>query len=175
MAGMAQFYSDNLATEVIKGSVQKAKTGGTIGKAPLGYRNVRQTDQNGREVRTVELDPERALLVTWAFETYATGEWSVERLLDELTRRGLTNTATAARPTRPLYPSHFHKLLKHPYYKGVVRYCGVEYEGRHERLVTAETWQRVQETLAAHNQAGDRGASATCGQSSRQRAGRSGR
>ena len=28
LAGMAQFYSDNLATEVIKGAVQKAKSGG---------------------------------------------------------------------------------------------------------------------------------------------------
>ena len=37
---------------------QKAKNGGTPGKAPLGYLNVRQI-VNGLEGRTVEVDPER--------------------------------------------------------------------------------------------------------------------
>ena len=155
LSGMAAFYSSNLALEVVKGSTQKAKVGGTIGKAPLGYLNVRRID-NGCEVRTVDIDPERGPLMKWAFEAYATGEWSVQRLLDELTRQGLETTPTAARPSRALYLSHLHKLLKHPYYKGIVRYKGVEYEGRHEPLVSAQTWQRVQEILATHSLAGDR-------------------
>jgi site-specific DNA recombinase len=155
LSGMAAFYSRNLALEVVKGSTQKAKIGGTIGKAPLGYLNVRRVE-NGRELRTVEIDPVRGPLMRWAFETYATGEWSVQRLLDELTRRGLETTATARRPSRPLYHSHLHKLLRHPYYKGIVRYRGVEYDGRHEPLVDATTWRRVQDILDAHNQGGDR-------------------
>jgi site-specific DNA recombinase len=80
----------------------------------------------------------------------------VQRLLDELTQQGLETTPTAKRPARPLYLSHLHKLLRHPYYIGIVRYRGVQYEGRHEPLVTEQTWRRVQEVLSAHNQAGDR-------------------
>ena len=91
-----------------------------------------------------------------AFETYATGEWSLQRLLDELTRRGLETIGNGKRPARPLYLSHLHKLLTHPYYKGIVRYRGGEYRGRHQPLVNEETWQRVQDVLAAHNQAGER-------------------
>src|SRR5271166_5876744 len=34
MSSIAEFYSRNLANEVIKGSTQKAKNGGTPGKAP---------------------------------------------------------------------------------------------------------------------------------------------
>ena len=34
MSSIAEFYSRNLATEVIKGSMQKAKNGGTPGRAP---------------------------------------------------------------------------------------------------------------------------------------------
>lgn len=34
----------------------------------------------------------RGRLMAWAFEEYATGEWSLRSLLAELTRRGL-NTA----------------------------------------------------------------------------------
>jgi site-specific DNA recombinase len=48
----------------------KAQAGGTLGKAPLGYVNVR-VDVDGREVRTVALDPERGPLIKPLFEYYA--------------------------------------------------------------------------------------------------------
>jgi site-specific DNA recombinase len=131
---MNEFYSDNLALEVIKGSTQKAKAGGTIGRAPLGYVNVRRVE-NGRECRTVEVDPLRGPLMKWAFEAYASGDWTLRPLLDELTRRGLRSQATRKTPEKQLELSHLHKLLRHPYYKGIVRYRGVEYPGRHEPLV----------------------------------------
>ena len=37
MSSIAEFYSRNLANEVMKGTVEKAKRGGTPYKAPLGY------------------------------------------------------------------------------------------------------------------------------------------
>ncbi len=77
MSSIAEFYSRNLATEVTKGLTQKLAQGGTPMRAPVGYLNVRRTDEHGREVRTVEVDPERAPLIRWAFETYAWGETSV--------------------------------------------------------------------------------------------------
>jgi site-specific DNA recombinase len=154
LSAIAEFYSRNLAQEVIKGSVQKAKSGGTIGKAPLGYLNVRKL-QNGREVRTVEIDPDRGPFMKWAFETYATGAWSVRRLCDELNKRGLDTVPGPVRPSKPIYQSLLHMRLRDPYYKGVVRYRGVEYPGAHEPLVTSEVWQRVQDVLTAQNHAGE--------------------
>nr|MDQ2735567.1 recombinase family protein [Pseudomonadota bacterium] len=74
MASIAEFYSRNLATEVIKGMNQKALTGGTPNRAPLGYRNVGVISTEGREVRTVIEDPERGPLIAWAFTAYATGQ-----------------------------------------------------------------------------------------------------
>ena len=41
MSTIAEFYSRNLATEVAKGMTQKAIGGGTNGRAPIGYLNVR--------------------------------------------------------------------------------------------------------------------------------------
>jgi DNA invertase Pin-like site-specific DNA recombinase len=107
MSSIAEFYSRNLANEVIKGSVEKAKKGGTIGRAPTGYLNVRKYE-NGVETRTVEIDPERGPLMAWAFEAYATGQWTLRRLLDELTERGLTSPPTHRTPAKPLVliPSH---------------------------------------------------------------------
>ncbi len=150
MSSIAEFYSRNLGTEVVKGMSQKVKTGGTPGKPPLGYRNVRAINADGREVRTIELDPERAELIRWAFEAYATGDWTLVRLLAELELRGLTNLPTPKFPIRPIRPSHLYLILTHPYYKGEVVWRGARYPGRHPKLVDPITWTRVQDVLAAH-------------------------
>lgn len=68
MAGIAEFYSKNLATETMKGMTQKAILGGTPGRAPIGYLNTRRRGDSGQEIRTVMVDPDRARLVQWAFE-----------------------------------------------------------------------------------------------------------
>ena len=151
MSSIAEFYSRNLATEVIKGKNQKARTGGTVARAPLGYRNALQIDDMGRDVRTVVLDIERAALVRWAFERYARGGVSVHQLTEELAARGLTTRSTPKRPSKPIYPTYVHKILVNPYYKGVIAYNGAYYEGRHEALVTPEMWQKVQGILAYNN------------------------
>ena len=77
MSSIAEFYSQNLATEVKKGMGEKIKGGGTVGRAPIGYQNIRLVDDKGREERTVITDPERAPLIKLAFEEYATGNWTV--------------------------------------------------------------------------------------------------
>ena len=155
MSSIAEFYSQNLAMEILKGSVQKAKNGGTPGRVPLGYRNVRHFD-NGREIRTVEVDPERGPLMAWAFEAYATGDWTIRNLLVELTERGLTTAPGPKTASKPLSDSQLHTLLRHPYYMGLVRYQGVLYPGKHTQLVTPQTWQKVQETLSAKYLAGEK-------------------
>ena len=150
MSSIAEFYSRNLANEVIKGMGEKARNGGTLGKAPLGYVNVRGRDEHGREVRTVELDEERAPLVRLAFTEYATGNWTVRQLAEHLNNRGLSIPPTARKPTNPVSVRLLQTLLRNPYYKGVVSFQGVEYAGAHEPLVDAATWQTVQDILTAH-------------------------
>jgi DNA invertase Pin-like site-specific DNA recombinase len=155
MSSIAEFYSRNLATEVIKGCVQKAKNGGTPGRAPIGYVHVRQI-VNGREARTVEIDPVRGPLMRWAFETYATGDWTIRRLLAELTSRGLTTLPGPNTSGKPLVVSHLHKLLRNPYYMGMVRYRDAIYPGKHEQLVTPQTWHEVQKLLTAKHLSGEK-------------------
>ncbi len=155
VAAVAEFYSRNLANEVIKGSVQKAKSGGTLGKAPIGYRNVRRIDI-GRESRTVEIDPDRAPLVQWAFEQYATGEWSLTALMAELAERGLTNRPTTHFAEKALTKASVHRMLRNRYYIGKTTWQGVEYDGSHTPLVSRELFEQVQEVLTAHNVAGEK-------------------
>ncbi len=155
MSTIAEFYSRNLANEVIKGSVQKAKSGGTVGRAPTGYRNVRRLHE-GREIRTVDVDAERGPHMRWAFEAYAGGGWTVRTLCSELDRRGLKSVPGPKRPGKPLSPSNVADLLRHPYYKGLVVYRGICYPGQHQPLVTPEIWQQVQDVLDAQNSAGEK-------------------
>ena len=150
MSSIAEFYSRNLANEVIKGMGEKARNGGTLGKAPLGYMNVRARDENGREVRTIALDEERAPLVRLAFTEYATGQWTTKRLAAHLHSHGLTTVPTARKPAKAVSGAQLHRMLRHPYYKGVISFQGVEYAGAHEPLVDEETWSQVQAVLDSH-------------------------
>ena len=55
MSSIAEFYSRNLANEVIKGTQQKGSAGGTPHVAPIGYRNVRE-EVAGQSVDFVDDD-----------------------------------------------------------------------------------------------------------------------
>ncbi len=116
-------------------------------RAPLGYLNVRALDEHGREYRTVEIDEERAPFIRRAFEQYATGDHSVVELLADATARGLTTIPTPQRPSGPVGRSTFFKILRNPYYIGLVPYKGVNHPGSHEPLIDLATWQRVQSIL----------------------------
>ena len=133
---------------------EKAKRGGTLGRAKLGYLNVRERFE-GREVRTVIVDPERAPFIPLAFELYATGEYSLERLSGELTTRGL-RTRPGRYPGGPVSDSKLGELLHDRYYLGVVTYNSVEYPGRHPALVNQELFDRVQVLLEASGVSGER-------------------
>ena len=149
MASIAEFYSRNLGTEALKGMTQKAQQGGTSGRAPIGYLNVGKLI-NGREVRTVELDTERAPLIKWAFEAFATGDWTLLKLRDELTAQGLRTLPTRGRASEPLVLSRIQAMLRNRYYVGKIIFKGVEYDGSHPKLVTITTFNNVQAALDSH-------------------------
>jgi site-specific DNA recombinase len=153
---MAEFYSANLASEVRKGMGQKAKLGGYPHKAPLGYLNIREPI-GGRQVAHIVPDPERAPLVKAAFDLYATGEWTVERLAEEMAHRGLRNRGRDGHyRAKALTVSGLAHLLAHRAYVGVVEWDGIEYPGSHEPLVDRDTFEKVQGLLVARAMRGTR-------------------
>lgn len=156
MSSIAEFYSRNLAAESKKGMRQKAKNGGTTGLAPFGYINTRKRTEDGREVRTVELDPDRAHWVPWLFESYASGEWTSATLRDELNRHGVTTRQRPNRPSRPIAVSHVDAILRNRYYLGLVRYEGVEYAGQHAALIDEQLFQSVQRVRTSRHQSGSK-------------------
>ena len=155
MSSMAEFYSMNLAAEALKGMGQKAKKGGTPTMAPIGYLNVRE-QVDGHEIRTIAIDSDRAPLVTWAFETYATGEYPIRRLADALNDKGFTTRRIGKKGGNPISASNVAKMLANPYYIGVVTFRGVQYPGAHKPIVTLETFAKVQATLESRRHQGEK-------------------
>lgn len=165
MSSIAEFYSKNLAAEVVKGTVEKAKKGGTPFKAPLGYLNQRMwiTDDGtpvasgnelAREIRTITVDPERAEHIQAAFSLYATGNYALSDLAAILEERGFRTRASRTAPAQAVGISRLQELLRKDYYIGVVRYRGQVYDGRHPPLTDAATFQRVQEVLDSQRKRG---------------------
>lgn len=154
-AGLAQLYVDNLAVEVMKGMNKKADAGGTPYRAPIGYLNKRRIE-GVADIRWVEIDPERSSLITWAFEEYATGDWSLSQLRAALTDKGLKTRPTLKRSATPVSLNGIHKILTNPYYAGLLPWQGAYYEGSHEPLISVDTWLQVQDVLRAHHTSGEK-------------------
>src|SRR5580700_8386370 len=79
-AVVAADFIRNLRDETKKGFYGRLKQGIYPLGAPIGY-----LDQGKAKVKVA--DPERAPLVAQAFELYATGKYSLPRLVEEMTRR----------------------------------------------------------------------------------------
>jgi site-specific DNA recombinase len=155
MSSIAEFYSKNLSTEVMKGMSQKVQRGGTPGLAPIGYINMPKIVE-GRRVSTVQIDEERAPIIQWAFQAYATGQYSLNRLTDMLGAKGLVTLHRKGSSPKTLSRSQVHRMLQNKYYIGKVRWNGAEHDGAHTPLVSKVTFQQVQDVLAGHRVASDR-------------------
>jgi site-specific DNA recombinase len=157
LATIAEYEVANLGTRTLMGMDQKAKMGGTPGRAPIGYLNVRQTMPDGREIRSVIVDEERAPHVQWAFREYATGEWSLTDLVEALDERGLRSVPTRSRATpRPLSRSQLSRMLGNPYYAGKVRWKDEVFDGTHDALISQSLFDHVQLALEAKHISGTR-------------------
>ena len=132
----------------------KARNGGTLGRAPLGYLNARDLSE-GRNIGIVTFDPERSELVKTGFELYSGGEFSLESLVEELIRRGL-RTRPGRFPSGPISTSKLCALLRDPYYIGFVTYKGELIRGRHEPLISEDLFDQVQTILDERGGNGER-------------------
>lgn len=140
IAAMAQFDNDVRSERTVAGMKARLERGGWTFPPPLGY--LKGTDATG--CKTIVPDPQRAHLVTKAFETYATGLYSKQQLLEIMRRLGLT-TKTGAR----LSPQTFYELLRKPIYAGIIDVPAwrVRQRSNAVALVRPETFEKVQALL----------------------------
>jgi site-specific DNA recombinase len=153
-----QYQSDASGVDISHKMGQKViSKGGALIVAPIGYRNTRVYFE-GSEIRAIGLDTERdrVPLVKECFSLYATGEYTVDSLTEEMIGRGLTMRATPTKPERPITRKAIALLLRNRFYLAEVKYKGQWYPGRHEPLIEKELFDRVQRVMDSHSGAGVR-------------------
>ncbi|WP_433207524.1 recombinase family protein [Nocardia sp. CA-107356] len=112
--------------------------------------------EDGRKIRTVDVDTQRGPLVEQAWKLYATGDYSLLDIEHTMRDRGLHTRRTPKRAPKPVTAKEWARFFRNNYYIGIVTYKGEEIPGRHEALVDEETFNRVQIVLDEHGVAGER-------------------
>lgn len=133
-AVIASDYIRNLKEETRKGIRGRLKQGLYPFAAPLGYLDMGRG--NAKEV-----DIERAPLVKKMFELYATGEYPIRRLVNEMDIRGLRTKAGGR-----LSKTGIENILGNSFYIGVVKIkkTGETFKGLHKPIVSGRLFEDVQ-------------------------------
>ncbi len=70
-------------------------------------------DERGQGVRTIEVDQERVALVTWEFQVFASGQWTLTQRHRELVPRSLScppsRSALDDSLDLPAYSAHIYR------------------------------------------------------------------
>ena len=145
-----EFYSENLAQEVVRGMRESASRGFFLGsKAPFGYRRVKVND-GAKERPTLEVDPTAAPVVKELFQSSLRGNGLME-LCKILNDRGVTNRG------KRWYKGGLHYLLTNEAYTGTAVWGRtskgekpqdpVRVEGAWPALISRELFDAVQQAM----------------------------
>jgi hypothetical protein len=110
--------------------------------ASLGYLNMKDKEGN----KDVIPDPDQRHLIVKMFEMYATGNYSIREITEQMKGLGLKNKQGG-------FVSHskIADALKDPFYYGVMRAKGELYPHRHEPIISYELFEKVQGVREGHN------------------------
>ena len=165
LAGVNQLFSQLNGRKTKRGMQTKFEMGGFPGWAPVGYLNKR-VDENGiiEDVGSRYVDKEEYLLkksktkgivvkdstkfdlVKEALKMYLTGNYSALEIADVMNEKGLTS-----RNSKRISNSCMIRILRDPFYAGIIRFKGQEKMGSHEKMITKEEHLQILNIMDAHN------------------------
>jgi DNA invertase Pin-like site-specific DNA recombinase len=140
--GLAKYYSDAISDNTRRAFEQKRRNGEWTGKGPIGYVNI--VDDRGN--KDIVFDEERAYHVRRIFELYATGNFSLAKLRDQVTKEGLRTTEG-----KVLSKSMYEFVLKNPFYYGEARSVRGTYPHKYMPLVSRQLWDQCQQVFRGWN------------------------
>ena len=138
---VAKQFARRLSEETKKGLDVKVKHGFFPRPAPVGYLD------NGRSEKVI--DQEKAPLIKFAFEAYASGKYSLTSLRDELRLKELRN-----KKNNPITRHGLETILKNSFYYGYFEWKDKFVKGEHEPIITKELFDKVQSVFASRNKVG---------------------
>ncbi len=128
-------YVRQLSDNVKRSKDHALRNGVWSCKAPVGYKNV--TDSSGN--KTLEINMERAPFIKKLFTLYATGNYSLLKLSQEMKELGWVTSNGRAVAT-----SQFDRFLDNPFYYGMMKVKGNLYPHIYPPLINEELFNRVQ-------------------------------
>jgi DNA invertase Pin-like site-specific DNA recombinase len=140
---MARSYVLQLADNVKRSLDEARKNGIRASLAPLGYLNVKD-NQNKKDVIP---DPTQSYLIVKMFEMYATGNYSIRQIAEEMEKLGLKS-----KRGNSVVLSKIDDALKDPFYYGVMKTKNGLYPHRHEPLISIELFEKVQKVRLSRKQ-----------------------
>lgn len=142
MAAVAQYYSDNLRTEVLKGMEERIQQGWPLGSAPFGYFNDQDDDDE-----PVKPHPEKSEAVVRIFDLFSTGAYTFKTLAIKLEQEGHT-----LRPSQPrFHRSALSYILNNRFYIGEMVRGGKTYRGKYRMLIDRQVFEMCHDILAGKN------------------------
>lgn len=134
-SSVAQFYTDNLREEVMKGLNQKAEDGWYPGNRKLGYKT---EIVNSRKIWRI--NPSEAYYVKQAFQIYSNGV-SLQETVNRLYKLGFQQNG------KPISKDYLRKILRDPMYIGSFSWMGKIYKGGQDSIILNDLYYKVQELL----------------------------
>jgi site-specific DNA recombinase len=115
----------------------KVRSGEWVAQAPFGYKNIRDPS-TGKSM--VVLDDDNAHLVRRFFVEYATGAYSLAELVAHANSWGLRSRKGCI-----VRRQYMHKVIKNPFYYGVMIVKGNRHAHVYEPLITKDIFDKCQQ------------------------------
>lgn len=138
---VAKSYVLQISDNVKRTLEQKIKKGEVIRKAPIGYINA--TEAN--EEKTVLPDTDRASLIVKIFSLYSAGDHSMQKIADIMAEAGLRSTTPQK---NILKVRQIETILKNPFYYGYLTHKGQLYPHKYEPLISKDLFDKCREVRA---------------------------
>ena len=124
----SQYYSNAISDNVKRRNEQLRRDGIWTGRAPVGYLN---TVKDGR--KWIETDPILSPAIKDGFKMYASGLSTLGEIKKYWeSKYGFTTSVSSV-----------DKILKNPFYIGIMRILGREYEHNYDKLISKELFEKV--------------------------------
>ncbi len=149
--GYSKYYVDSLSENVKRGNRTKREQGWLPGIAPIGYLNDRLT-------KTIIPDPDRFHIVERVWRAMLGGSRSVLDVWQTATFDwGLTTVKRKRIGGSSMALSAFYRMFSNPFYAGIIQHREGRYPGKHQPMVTAAEFARIQEILGKKGRAKPKG------------------
>ena len=146
--GLLSAFERELTGERVRASaIARARQGKWVGgKPPFGYRLVKTGEQlsNGRRPSRIVIDTDIAPYIQLIFKMAADNK-SLSEIGNELMKRNVTTFKKKVWCKQTL-----SKIIKNPFYKGMISYAGEISKGLHEGLVNEDLWRKANRILSAN-------------------------